>query len=229
MDRYWLKEALFAGQTANGFKLGTAISRGWFWTKVSGCRLVYRGQSMEAIDFDDVLAVVTMESDEIALPGFLSHEPGQTWFYVVRCANRCGQIEQTLQSAVKAAIDTEGGICEPRPNGIFGLSAERKADGSVEVIGLYYPIEQASNPIELRVYSDGGTGQIDYQNPEAKLTYQGRKFYGYSDDSLSEGRYLFSIRAADAAGSENRSKETVMAEVKNKSIETIEIVSVERV
>jgi hypothetical protein len=229
MKRDWLKEVLFAGQTANGFKLGTTLSRGWFWERINGCRIVYRGGSMEMIDFDNVLAVAEADSNEINLPGYLSRELGQTWFYVVRCANRCGQIERTMQAAIKVVFDDDGGLREARPNGVFGLSAKQMRNGKVEVAGLYYPIEQGSNPVELRIYSDGGTGQVDYQNPVAKLTYKGRKFYAYQSEIPGQGWYLFSIRAADVAGNENEAVKEVAVEVQDKTIEPIEIAGVERV
>ena len=92
MDRELLKEALFAGQTANGFKLGTVLGLGWFWLRVNGCRIVYRGKSMETISFDDVLIAASAADDEITLPEYLSHEAGEVYFYVVRFANGCGEI-----------------------------------------------------------------------------------------------------------------------------------------
>ena len=54
-------------------------------------------------------------------------------------------------------------------------------------------------------HHDGRTGQIDYENPVATVAYTGRKFYRYESDALDAGRYLFAIRAEDAAGVENGS------------------------
>jgi len=103
MKREWLKEALFAGQTVNGFKLGIAMAQGWFWTRGEGCRFVYRGNSMNAIDFENVIAAADSNTNQIRIPHYLPHEIGQDYFYVVRCANRCGLIEQTMHGAVKVS------------------------------------------------------------------------------------------------------------------------------
>jgi hypothetical protein len=234
MNSIWLKEALFAGQTANGVKLGTAFALGWFWARVRGCRIVYRGDSMETVNFDEVLAIVEPDAngsataDEIVLPRWLSHEAGRTYFYVVRCANRCGRIEQTLASAVKVEIDDEGALRTGRPNSVFGLTAVRQRNGKVEIVWMYSPIEQESDPREMRVYGDGGTGEIDYQNRVATVAYKGRRFYGYQGERLDDGRYLFAIRAADAAGNERKSMKQAAVEVKGVNPEAIEITGVER-
>lgn len=228
MELAWLKEALLAGQTANGFKLGIAVSLGWFWVRVGGCRIVYRGESMGTVDFEDILAVAGPDAGEIDLPSYLSHEPGQVWFYVVRCANQCGWIEQTLRAAVKAAIDASGGLEAAGPNDIFELAARQISGGRVELVWYYCPIEQGKCPVEMRVYFDGGTGEVDYQNPVATVAYKGRRFDRYQSDRLEQGRYLFAIRAADAAGSERESMGQVAIEVAGENAEAIEIIGVER-
>jgi len=227
MEPVWLKEVLFAGQTANGFKLGTVLGLGWFWARVRGCRIVYRGGGMETVDFDNILAVAGPDVSEISLPSYLSHEPGEVYFYVVRCANRCGRIERTLRAAVKAAIDASGGLEAARPNDIFEAAARQISGGKVELVWYYCPIEQGSCPKELRVYFDGGTGEVDYQNPVATVAYKGRRFYRYQSDQLEQGRCLFSIRAADAAGNERESMGQVAIEVAGENAEAIEIVGVE--
>jgi len=226
MKREWLKEALHGGQTANGFKLGTATGRGWFWARIGGCRLVYRGPSMETIDFDNILMVTGLFASEITIPGYLSHEPGQTYFYVVRCVNQCGRIEQTLRAAVKVSIDDEGGLRDSRPNGVLGPDGKQRQDGKIEVTWGYNPIEQASEPKEMRIYSDGGTGEIDFQEPAAIVPYKGRRFYRYEVES-QEGRYLFAVRAVDAKNNEHGSTRKVSVEVCNEDVEAIEIIGAE--
>ena len=54
VERDWLREALFNGMTANAFKLGTTLSLGWFWVRVAGCSVLYRGSSMGEIDFVNI-------------------------------------------------------------------------------------------------------------------------------------------------------------------------------
>jgi hypothetical protein len=226
MRQAWMTEALFAGQTANGFKLGTATTLGWFWMRVGGCRIAYRGGSMEGVDFEDVLAVAEQDADEISLPSYLSHEAGEVYFYVVRCANGCGDIERTLRAAVKVAIDNDGKLGKGRPNGVFGLRAEQGQDGEVEIVWTYNPIEQESPPVEFRVYCDEGTGGIDYQNPAATVKYKGRRVYRHKIERPADGRYRFAVRAADGEGNENGSTKIVEIETSGRSVEAIGIIGV---
>jgi hypothetical protein len=226
MRREWLREALFAGQTKNGFKIGTALTLGWFWTRVNGCRLVYQGESMSAIDFENVIAVADTETDKITLPEFILHEVNKDYFYVVRCSNRCGQIEQTLQVAVKVSIDTEGNLEAGKPNSVFGLAIKQRSDGQVELVWGYCPIEQESMPDEMRIYSDAGTGQVNYQEPTAVVKYKGKRIYQYKCEIPGSGRYQFAVRAADGEGNEEETTEIVEIETSGRNIESIEIIGV---
>jgi hypothetical protein len=87
METKWLKEALFTGMTANAFKLSTTLNLGWFWPRVAGCSLLYRGGSMETIDFDNILAVGALYTGQIQTPEYLAHTNNTTHFYVIRRAN----------------------------------------------------------------------------------------------------------------------------------------------
>jgi hypothetical protein len=226
MRQGWLKEALFAGQTTNGFKIGTVMSLGWFWIRTSGCRLVYRGESMETIDFDNVLAVTSPETDEVTLPDFISHEAGKDYFYIVRCSNLCGQIERTLKAAVKVSIDSEGKLEAGKPNGVFGLAVKRRRDGQIEFVWGYYPIEQKSDPKEMRIYTDAGTGEVNYQEPIAVVQYKGKRFYQYKSEIPVNRRYRYAVRAADSDGNEQRLSKAVEIETSGRNVEAIEIVGV---
>ena len=73
MEERWLKEALFSGHTAKASKLGTVLTLGWFWVRVHGCTVLYRGVSMDEIDFSNVLAVTEIDSDQIQPPSYISH------------------------------------------------------------------------------------------------------------------------------------------------------------
>jgi hypothetical protein len=201
---------------------------------VNGCRLIYRGfdmltaggESMGAIDFDNVTAVTDSQADEVRLPDFVLHEAGKDYFYVVRCANRCGQIEQTLKAAVKVSIDSEGKLEAGKPNGVFGLAVKSRPDGQIELVWGYYPIEQESKPKEMRIYSDEGTGQVDYQEPTMVVKYKGKRCYQYKCEIPGNSRYLFAVRAADGNGNEEPTTKTVEIETTGKTVEAIEIVGV---
>ncbi|MGD2093793.1 MAG: hypothetical protein PVH77_02175 [Phycisphaerales bacterium] len=203
--RSWLREALFNGMTANAFKLGTALNMGWFWVRVAGCSVLYRGDDMGQIDFVDILAVAEKEAHELTPPDYIPHDNSSTQFYVVRRFNNCGYQEQTLAAAVKVSVDSNGDLAASQPNNIFISKLERVDGGKIKLVWFYSTLEQKSQPVCFNVCFDNRSGQIDYQNPLATIDYAGRKFYSYQSDTLEAGEYLFAVRAVDADGMESDS------------------------
>ena len=201
----WFKDALFNGITSNAFKLGTTLSLGWFWSRITGCSALYRGPNIEQIDFDTVLTVAQVDACKISPPDYLQHENNLTHFYVVRRYNHCGYQENTLAAVVKLSLDAEGELDKPQPNKIFAAKAVQVDTDKVLLTWFYCPLEQYSQPIHFNIYHDNRTGQIDYESPIVTISYIGRRFYTHLSDVLDGGKYLFAIRAEDAAGVENNS------------------------
>ncbi len=229
METKWLKEALFAGMTANAFKLGTVLTLGWFWPRVAGCSVLYRGGSMERIDFANILTVADADAAEISPPSYVQYNNSTTYFYVVRRANNCGDQEHTLAAAVKVSIDANGNLAEPQPNDVFEIRARQVNDNKIELIWCYCPIEQESAPAYFKVYYDAGTGQIDYENPIATIRYAGQRFYSYQSGSLEANKYQFCIRAEDATGTENGSLAQIKIQLDTTSPDAIDILGAETV
>jgi hypothetical protein len=226
MNTEWLRGALFAGMTANAFKLGTVLTCGWFWPRVGGCSILYRGDSMETIDLESVLAVAKVDTSEISPPDYIPHSSSSTYFYVIRRANRCGDQEYTLSAAVKVSIDTNGDLAKKQPNSIFEAKAEQRNGNKMMLIWYYCPLDQEQGPISFNIYYDGGTGQIDYECALATILYKGRKSYSYQSESLSWGRYLFCITAEGPDGAES-GKTQVTIQLDAGSPSTVDILKIE--
>lgn len=229
MESKWLEDSLFAGMTSSAFKLGTVLTLGWFWTRVSGCSVLYHGGSMEEIDFDNILAVTEIDACRVSPPGYVQHNSGSVYFYVVRRANICGCQEHTLSAAVKVVIGADGNLVQPQPNEVFDAKAEQVDGGKVHLVWYYCPLEQKAEPICFNVYYDGGTGRIDYQNPIATVSYIGRAFYSYQSDTLDAGGYLFAIRAEGANGMENSSLAQLIVQLDTTSPTAIDIIGTEAI
>lgn len=225
----WLREALFNGMTANAFKLGTILSLGWFWIRPNGCSVLYRGSSMEEIDFADILAVCEPDDYEISPPGYISHSSSSIYFYIVRRFNSCGYQEHTLAAAEKVSIDSNSELAEPKPNKIFDSVSVLVDGDKIRLIWFYCPIRQKTQPASFNVYYDNRSGQIDYQNPIATISYKGQKFYSFQSNILPAGKYLFAVRAVDAHGFENSSLARLIIQLKAATIEAIKIVKAETV
>ena len=229
METKWLKESLLAGMTANAFKLGTVLTCGWFWSRVGGCCVLYRGNSMDTVDFANILAVAEADGREISAPSYVQHNNSSTYFYVIRRVNNCGDEEHTLSAAVKVAIDAAGNLAEPQPNGIFAVKAGQVDGNKIQLVWYYCPVEQQSPPVYFKLYYDGGTGQIDYEDAIATICYAGRRFYSYQSDSLDAGKYLFCIRAEDATGTESGSSARIGIQLDTASPDAVDILRAEAV
>jgi hypothetical protein len=229
VERDWLREALFNGMTANAFKLGTTLSLGWFWVRVAGCSVLYRGFSMGEIDFVNILAVDEKNALEISPSSYISHNGSSTYFYVVRRFNNCGYQERTLAASVKVSIESNGELAEPQPNKVFDSGAKLVDGNKIQLVWYYCLLEQKSQPMCFNVYYDGRTGQIDYENPLVIISYKGRKFYSYQSGALEAGRYLFAIRTEDASGKENSSLARLRIQFNTTNPDAIDILSVEGV
>jgi len=228
-ERQWLTDALFTGMTSNAFKLGTTLSCGWFWMRPSGCAVLYRGPGMEQIDFINILAVIEQNAESMPLPSYIPHNSDSIYFYVVRRFNSCGYHEYTLQASVKVVIDADGSLAQPQPNSIFAWQAEQVDSDKVRLVWFYCPLEQKSQPMRFKVYYDGGTGQINYENPIDEIVYRGREFYSYRSDALAAGRYLFAIRSEDVSGMQNKSSVQLAIEIVSDEPNVVEILKVETI
>ena len=229
MENKWLKDSLFAGMTANAFKLGTVLSLGWFWPRITGCQILYRGDSMETINFANILAVVNLDAGEVCAPSYVQHNSNSIYFYVIRRVNECGQEEHTLSAAVKVAIDADGNLSQSQPNSIFEAKAKQIDGDKIELLWYYCPLEQKSSPVHFNIYYDNSSGQIDYENPVAVIEYAGRAFYRYQSNSLEDGTYLFAVRVEDSAGIENRCLARLKIQLDTTNPDAIDILKAEAV
>jgi len=229
IEQKWRLDALFNGMTANALKLGTTLTLGWFWVRVAGCSVLYRGPRVQEMDFESILAVAEKNAPGISPPSYLPHNNLSTYFYVVRRFNHCGYQELTLIAAAKMSLDAQGELAKPQPNSIFALSAEQTDGNKIRLTWFYCPLEQESQPALFNIYCDNGTGQIDYENPISTVPYQGQKFYGYQSATLQSGRYLFAVRAEDQAGSENASVDCLAIELGGAGPDPITILEAETV
>jgi len=226
MEVKFLREVLFGGMTSNGFRLGTALTGGWFWVRSSGCVLLFRASSIEQENFDEILTVTDKDAEQISPPGYLTHGAGETYFYLVRRVNLCGALEETLEAIARVSIDSEGKLVQERPNGIAALSIEQN-NGSMKLSYFYCPLGQKKEPACFKIYGDNGSGQIDYENPIAIIEYEGRGFYCYQSSQLQAGRYRFAVRAEDEDGVQDGFSGFAEIEVAGTNVPTPQILSAE--
>jgi hypothetical protein len=218
-------DSVYEGDCANGSKLGMGLTGGDFWPRVGGCSILYRGGSMDSIDFSQILAVAELQATQISPPGYVTHSNSTEYFYLVRRANHCGDEEQNLSAAVKVSIDSGGDLAELGPNRVFEIRAEQANGGRINLLWYYCGLEQGRQPARFNIYWDNATGQVDYDSVLATVNYAGRRFYSWQTAALSPGRYLFAVRAEDSAGIENDCRAVIGLEVDAASPAGVSILS----
>ena len=192
--------SLFEGDSANGVKLGMGLTGGDFWPRPAGCQNLYRGESINTVDFDNLIAVV--DADEGSVVSNASHQAGENYLYVLRRANCCGDEDKSLTAAVKTTFDGEGDLEGPFCNRAFGLKICQLEGLKAKLLWFYCSINQTQVPDCFNVYGDGGSGQIDYENAIASVDYSGPRCYEFQTGVLSEGRHMYCVRAVSESGSE---------------------------
>lgn len=185
-------DSLFGGDSANGLKLCLGLTEGDFWSRISDVQLLYKGQN-DDVDFDKIIAASEENEDTFEISAGI---PSSSFLFVLRKVNCCGNEEKTFSAAAKAEFDSLGNLIEYSCNKIFTAAAEQIEGNKILLRWFYQPIHQSKKINSFKIYSDNGTGIIDYQNPIGILNYKGRKFYQFITNQLSADSYKFCIRAA---------------------------------
>ena len=81
-------DGLYEGDSPNGVKLGMGLTGGDFWSRVEGCRNLYRGEGPFDLDFERLVAVGDIDASQIVSDA--AHEAGSVYYYVLRDVNGCG-------------------------------------------------------------------------------------------------------------------------------------------
>lgn len=184
-------DSLCDGDSVNGIALCLGLTDGDFWTRTAGVQLLYKGQSIDDIDFGRFEDVSNInEKYEIS-----AGQPLSRWFHVVRRVNCCGIEEQTINAAIMVELDSQGNLVEQSCNKIFNVSAKQVEENKILLKWFYQPIHQVKKIYCFKIFCDNGSGIIDYKNPIGNVNYAGRRFYRFVTDALPGSNYRFCIRA----------------------------------
>lgn len=206
---------LTEGDFGNALPLRTSLVEGDFWTRRLGCHGVYRGKGNIAnIDFERIVVATTNEG-LLNLPDYITHEPGNDYYYAVRRISQTGKQEKGTVAIVRLALDDEGKRKGNRPNKVRQLRAEAAHEGRIRLCWFYWPMGAEAVPDYFAVYGDDATGTIDYENSLCEIPYKsGCYFYQFLSESAEHGQRLrFSVRAVNGEGQDDGNKAFVEAVV----------------
>ncbi len=227
--RPWRKAVLCNGACPDAFKLGTVLTRGWFWVRRAGCMAVYRGPSVDQVDLGRIEHVAETDARRISLPAHLTPEAGTKGCYVVRRFNGHGDEERTTGAAVAVRMGDDGKPTEPAPNGISKLHAVQVSGGRVRLEWSYCPLDQQVEPARFNVYTADADGHFDFDAPLATVAYRGRRFHQCLSDMLPEGEHHFAVRAQGANGIESDPGQVVSCLVRTVCPDGVTILAAEAI
>ena len=210
MEAKWLKGALFAGMTANAFKLGTVLTLGWFWERLSGCHTVYRGQDGN-IDYETIQAVMALGASQVSMPN--QALPADTrWHYIRRQVSGCG-LESDDSPVCEVVIDSSGDMISDTPNPPLDLTIEQLSGGKLKLRWRYTRLAEEIAPTGFNIYMDSGSG-FNFDTPTATVPYGlgGMGEFEWISGALTHGLlYRFCIRSYRTGGGETRNTDFVAA------------------
>ena len=219
-------DSLFQGDSANGFKLCMGITGGDFWARTSGAQNLYRGHKSSDIDFETIIAITAVDNDNITVPSFIEHNSSTYYVYVIRHTNRCGDEEQTLSAAIRTAFDANGDLAQTGTNKVFRINTEQSDADKVRLIWFYWSINQNKQVAKFKIYSDNGSGIIDYENPIAQIDYAGRKFYDYLTGTLTNNNHRFCIRALASDDTEDDCLNEIIISLNKQKPDSVDILQI---
>ena len=216
-------DSLYGGDSADGFKLCMSLTGGDFWARINGTQNLYRGQKADTIDFETIIAITDVDNDSITVPSFIEHNNSTYYVYVIRRTNRCGDEEQTLSAAVRISFDANGNLDPAGTNKVFSVRAEQFGTDRVRLIWFYWPINQSKQIAKFKIYSDGGSGTIDYENTVAQIGYAGRKFYDYLTGTLANNNNRLCIRAVTSDNTEDSCLDEIIIQLNRQKPDSVDI------
>jgi len=163
---------------------------------------VYDNGGAGPTDYDTAKATVS-EYVLSWMSGALSYPA--THRFGVRAYNEHGE-EKNVDVVSEVTLGGSGGECAARPNRPTSLAAAPAAGGKVEITFSYDSTGEAAGCTHFHVYSDAGSGEVNYgtaigtvTKDEGPLTH-----YEFLTGTLtSGGSYRFAVRAATASDMED--------------------------
>jgi hypothetical protein len=195
-------QPLLGGLTRWGLASGLPLTCGWFWARVRGGCLLYRGLSTRAaINYDHPVGAAGHDATEMLQYDWIASPAGPCW-YAARIIGPGGLEARTSPPPIGLVIGETGQVLGGLPGDIERAWAQPAGAGRIQVCWRYSPTYETDPPVEFRIYHDAGSGSIDYEHPIAVPAWDLRRnTYRWLSEPYADGtRVRFAVRAASAAG-----------------------------
>lgn len=205
----WLAhyDPVHRGWTLRGIATGVCATNGFFFPRIRGGHHLRRAvgtvPGLDAV----IVGAAPAGSGEVREFPWVVHPPGATCVYQLNAVGGGGVEEESDASTAIVEFDEAGRWIGCRPGSPGDLRVRALAGGRFE-LRWSYPIDgPAARPSEFRVYSDGGSGEVDYSSVVGRVGFRfGRIHYRFVSPAHAHGlRVVWVVRAAGAAEDLNAS------------------------
>ncbi|MCK5563804.1 MAG: hypothetical protein KAJ07_01040 [Planctomycetes bacterium] len=221
-------DSLSEGDSVKGSKLCMGLTGGDFWARIAGSSNLYRGNTLDMISFESLLAVSETNLERVVVPASCAHDASEVYYYVLRKANGIGDEAGDLNAVVKVAFDGDGELIETGCNNVFDVYAEQVSGSKVRLVWFYSPLGHRSDVTKFNIYHDHGPVRTEALEQLGSVQYKGVRVYSILVGALSEGSYKFCIGAEDAVGIEmlSRSVQIDVSAIVPEGVSEIQVSSV---
>jgi hypothetical protein len=203
----WLAhyDPIHRGWTPAGIANGVCATGGWSFPRITGGYNLRRACSRLPAAADPIVGAAGSEAADIRTFPWVRHAANSGYEYALTAISG-GGVENWVEAArCEVGFDSAGQWLGPRPNAPRDLRIAPAAGGKLVLRWMYCEAGQAIAPVEFRVYTDRGGGELDYSSPEASVAYRpGRMHFNFTTGEFGEGtRTRWAVRAASSAGVED--------------------------
>ena len=211
----WLAhyDPIHRGWTRDGIANAVCTTAGWFFPRIAGGYNLRRAVGGKPELTDLIAGAAPADAEQIANFPWIAHEASTVYYYRLNAIGAGGVEEQSQRNVRRVEFDAAGTLVGPRPNGPSHVQVAASAGGRFDLRWRYAWPDEEVPPAAFRIYSDGGTGTMDYVTPVATVPHRvGKADYRYTSAPFAHGTAVqWAVRAAAASGLEEKNDMVVAA------------------
>lgn len=205
----WLRhyDPLHRGHTPGGIANGVCATRGFSFPRVAGGYNLYRAAA-EDVGFLNGEIVGAAGANALAIETFTWRRAAAdtSYRFGLRAVGGGGVESGFGEGTLLVDFDSAAEPVALRPNGVIDLTVTAKTGGILELRWSYSPVGEEISPAEFRIFSDGGSGEIDLDSPIGAVAYvsRGGRFRFAAGPIAHDVLVRFAVRAVSAGGGISR-------------------------
>jgi hypothetical protein len=182
---------------------------GWHWVRIEGGHNLRRSTTSRIPQMSDpIIGTADGPATTIKTNWLVGHVAASRYLFRVTSIGGGGVEDDGREGVREVATEADGTLTGSLPNRVADISIAPQTNGSFVLRWNYIATGQAAAPSVFRVYSDSGTGTMDWVAPLGSVNYStGVTAYLYTTAVLAGAgatEVLFAIRAETATGARER-------------------------